>query len=66
MDNRGRLVLGVKQGDTVLVGDDIEVTVVSTGNKTNLLFVAPKTTKILRPKAGAHTNAEGDVDVRSS
>lgn len=47
-DNRGRLVIGVKQGETVFVGDDIEVTVTEIANKVSLAFLAPKTTTIRR------------------
>lgn len=47
-DDRGRLVLGVKQGETVFVGDDIEVMVTEIANKVSLAFLAPKTTKIRR------------------
>lgn len=47
-DNRGRLVIGVKLGETVFVGDDIEVMVTKIDNKVNLAFLAPKTTTIRR------------------
>lgn len=60
--DKGRLVIGVKQGDTVFIGEDVEVTVLETGSKVNLMFFAPKTTKILRGKYKEREDAKRNAD----
>lgn len=60
MDDRGKLVLGLKEGDTVRIGDDIEITILRSGYKTDVLFLAPKTTRILRSSLEQASNAKSN------
>jgi len=68
MDNqdKGRLVLGVKEGEPVYVGNDVEVVVNGFTGKVNLVFTAPKTIKIYRAKCKEEANAQRHDNFRSS
>ena len=63
MKEKGKLVLGVKEGQSVTIGDDITITVLDSGkSKISILFIAPKETKIMRSGYKGDFNAEGDAD----
>lgn len=64
LENKGRLVLGVKENEPVYVGDDVEVVVSGFTGKVNLVFTAPKNIKIFRAKHKEQSNAKGNVNVR--
>lgn len=66
MSDLGKLVLGVKQGETVTIGEDISITVLDTGKKVSILFVAPKETKIFRSGYKEGNDAKGNAYVRST
>lgn len=66
MSEKGRLVLGIKEGEAVYIGDDVEVVVNGFTGKVNLAVVAPKNIKIFRAKTKEDINAQGDADIRSS
>jgi carbon storage regulator len=58
------LVLSRKQGETILVGDEIEVTVLATtGNRVRLGIVAPRHVSIVR-KELTQRDASPTVDSR--
>jgi Global regulator protein family len=44
----GRLVIGMREGESVYIGDDIEVNVNKAGTRVELAITAPKDVKILR------------------
>ena len=48
MSERGRLVLGLREEDTVYVGEDIVLKLIKAGTKIALMIDAPKTTQIWR------------------
>jgi len=66
MSEKGRLVLGVKEGEAVYIGDDVEVVVNGFTGKVNLAVVAPKNIKIFRAKTKEDGNAQGDANFRPS
>lgn len=48
MSDRGRLILGLKENDSVYVGDSVVLTIHKAGTKVELMIEAPKTTQIWR------------------
>ena len=49
MSERGRLVISRKPGEVVLIGDDIEITILNFQNgEIKLLIKAPRDIKIIR------------------
>lgn len=66
MSEKGRLVLGVKEGEAVYIGDDVEVVVNGFTGKVSLAVVAPRNIKIFRAKVKEDDNAQGDANFRPS
>ncbi len=48
MSERGRLILGLKENDSVYVGDNVVLTINKAGTKVELMIEAPKTVQIWR------------------
>lgn len=62
------LILQRKEGETLLIGDDIEITVISVdGGKVRMAIQAPKSVPILRGelKSAAATNREAADETSS-
>lgn len=60
------LVLSRKLGESIKLGDDVEITVcLLAGNRVRLGIVAPSDTKILRGELVATKNQEGQHDGQS-
>jgi carbon storage regulator CsrA len=49
-EDRGRLVIGLKEGEGVSIGDDIVVTIHRVNHKVELAIEAPKSVFIRRDK----------------
>ena len=63
--SNGKLVLGLRPGESVIVGDNVEIMLADGERKVSLLFIAPKSIKILRSKNGDTNNAKGSFNIRS-
>jgi carbon storage regulator CsrA len=62
-----RLVLGMKAGERVHVGPDVEIEIDRISEfKIDVAIYAPKSVKILRQGLRDHTDGKGNFSIRSS